>query len=306
MFVAAVKPVVYIAAETELWPNLFARLSREGVPILVVNGRISDEAFPKYRMVKGLLRRTLRSVRMFCMQSATDAERVLALGVDSKCVKMAGNIKFDNAPEARGMLARDIGFEDKDVILVGGSTHPGEEEILLDVFLGLRQAYPDLRLILAPRHPERAKAVAKAVRAVGLAPRMFSGGNSRLTEQDVLIVDTIGHLLTLYSVATIVFVGKSLTVKGGHNIIEPAVFARPVIIGPHTENFKDITQVFLKQHAVIQVKDAVGLKDAVQGFLRDKKACLDIGARARAVVRSHQGATVRTMDIIHDVIEGRV
>ncbi len=303
-FVKAIRPDIYIAAETELWPNLFRCLVIENIPAVVINGRISDEAYPRYRLVGWLLRGTLKGIRLFCMQSPQDAERIVALGAQKSSVKMVGNVKFDNVPGSKMTDPREFGFDPARAVLVGGSTHPGEEEILLDIFQSLRPKYPMLRLALAPRHPERAASIAKAVEKCGLKPIFFSSNKSLFSADCVLIVDTIGHLLNLYSVATVVFVGKSLLVKGGHNIIEPAVFGKPIVIGPHMQNFRDIAQAFKSEKAVIQVEDVLALKRAIIELLENANLRQDLGTKALGVIRKHQGATQRTMEQIQAILLG--
>jgi 3-deoxy-D-manno-octulosonic-acid transferase len=171
----------------------------------------------------------------------------------------------------------------------------------LDTFLSLRRQYPSLRLVLAPRHPDRAANISGFVRKSGLSPVLFSTNRSILGPEDVLIVDAIGHLLGFYAAATVVFVGKSLTVKGGHNIIEPAVYGKPIVIGPHMQNFRDITEAFKTDRAVIQVEDASGLKQAIAGLLADENGRREIGQRAQEVIHKNRGATRRTMDLIKTV-----
>jgi 3-deoxy-D-manno-octulosonic-acid transferase len=232
------------------------------------------------------------------MQSPVDAERIIALGAERASVKMVGNVKFDNVPDASAVELRELGLEPGHLVLVGGSTHPGEEELLIDIFISLRGEYPSLRLVLAPRHPERAGLVSDLVRKQRLRPVLFSTNKSILGLGDVLIIDTIGHLPRFYAAAAVVFVGKSLTVRGGHNIVEPAGYAKPIVIGPHMQNFRDITQAFKAGKAVIQVDDAMGLKKAIADLLADGNARLQIGARALEVIRQNRGATRRTLDLI--------
>jgi 3-deoxy-D-manno-octulosonic-acid transferase len=301
-FLTVIRPVLYIAAETELWPNLFRCLSKIEVPIVIVNGRISDGAFPRYRLFRPFLGGTIRRVRLFCMQSANDVERIKQLGADASAVRLVGNIKFDNTKDKASAQRHEFRLGGENLVLVGGSTHPGEEEALLDIYQDLRRQYPALRLVLAPRHPERTPQIEELVRRAGLHPVRFSGNTSLLGSEDVLVVDTIGHLLDLYAAATVVFVGKSLTVKGGHNIIEPALFGKPVIVGPHMQNFHDVTQVFLAEQAVIQVHDAFELKQAVVELLKDARYCQDIGNRALMVVGKNRGATQRTLDLMNSFL----
>jgi 3-deoxy-D-manno-octulosonic-acid transferase len=301
-FIRAIRPSIYIVAETELWPNLFFALYRRNVPIVIVNGRISDRAFPRYRLARKLLRKTIRRVKIFCMQSRLDANRIIEMLADPNTVHVTGNLKFDNAPESVAILPSVYGLASENRVILGASTHPGEEDILLDIFHSIKGADPDLRLVLVPRHPERASSIAEAVRRSGFVPVLLSANPDALHQQEVLIVDSIGHLVSLYSLARVVFVGKSLTVKGGHNIIEPAVFGKPIVIGPHMQNFRDIAQAFLAENGVLQVADAAGLKATVKKLLEEPDLCRSLGHRARMTVHSNRGATARTLDLIRSVM----
>jgi 3-deoxy-D-manno-octulosonic-acid transferase len=301
-FVRAIRPVIYIVAETELWPNLFLRLSKDRVPIVMVNGRISDRAFPRYRLARKLLQNTLGRVIIFGMQSRQDADRIIEMNADAKRVHVTGNLKFDNVPEGVAAAPSDYGLDGEHRVLLAASTHPGEEDILLDIFQSLKSTDPELRLVLVPRHPERAFSIAEAVGRAGFVPVLLSGKHAVIRQEEVLIVDSIGHLVALYSLATVAFVGKSLTVKGGHNIIEPAVFGKPIVIGPHMQNFHDITQAFLSDNGIIQVKDAAELKAAIKKLLEEPDTCSGLGDRARTIVHRHRGATVRTLDLIRMVM----
>ncbi len=304
-FVQVIRPVIYIAAETELWPNLFARLSRDKTPIIVLNGRISDISFPRYSVVKGVLKGTLRRVAYFGMQSALDAERIIELGALKDTVRVLGNVKFDSIIDAGSADLRGEGLAREHLLLVAGSTHPGEEEVMLDIFQSLKRSSPLIRLVLAPRHPERSAQVGELVRQAGLRPVFFSRNGRVTVQDDVMIVDTIGYLLQFYSAASVVFVGKSLTVHGGHNIIEPAMFAKPIVVGPHMQNFKDIVQAFLMEHAVIQVEDALGLKTAIQQLLQNEPLRKDLGDKARMVVRRNRGAVERAVGMIEAVLKDK-
>ena len=302
-FIRAIHPVIYIVAETELWPNLFLGLSRHHVPIVIVNGRISDRAFPRYRFARKLLLKTIQRVRLFGMQSPLDAERVIEMMADPGSVHVTGNLKFDNLPPAGvAVVPSAYNLARDHAILLGASTHPGEEEILLDIFQSLKGMDPALRLVLVPRHPERASSVAEATRKAGFAPVLLSGDHSVIRQEEVLIVDSIGHLMALYSLARVAFVGKSLTIKGGHNIIEPALFGKPIVIGPHMQNFRDIAQAFLAENGVIQVTDAAALKATIRNLLEQPDTSRSLGDRARMIVQSHRGATARTLDLIRGVM----
>jgi 3-deoxy-D-manno-octulosonic-acid transferase len=306
-YISMIRPVVYVAAETELWPNLFLRLSHKKVPVIIVNGRISEKAFARYRLVKPLLKVFLSVPQLYLMQSRQDAGKIIDLGAPETSVRVVGNIKLDQAPEVRAVKKKDLGFNESDVVFTGGSTHSGEEDVLTGVYADLRQRYPDLRLVLAPRHPERSRAVGEAVKKRGLKPLFLSGGCRGVAADEVLIVDTVGELLSFYSISAFVFVGKSLTARGGHNIIEPALFGKAVMTGPHMSNFKDIAELFLAQEALIQVNDARSLKEAALRLLDDPQAREAIGKRARQVVESNRGALARTLELIDPcLIKGRV
>lgn len=246
-FIRIIKPEMYIAAETEIWPNLYSALRKNGVPIVQINGRISDGSFKGYRRVRFLMRRILRCVDKFCMQSPLDAERILQLGAAPEKVHVVGNLKFDIPPGVAGLKKEELGFNPDDDVLIAGSTHPGEEELLLNIYQTLRKELPQLRLVIGPRHIERADAVMKLVEGKGYQAVRFS--EIPVTQGNVhgvVVVDTIGHLRELYSLATVVFIGKSFAVGGGQNMIEPASAGKPVIVGPMTQNFKDAMAIFLK------------------------------------------------------------
>jgi 3-deoxy-D-manno-octulosonic-acid transferase len=301
-FVRAIQPVIYVVAETELWPNLFERLSRDRIPIVIVNGRVSDRSFPRYMLARNLLRNTVRAVKIFGMQSRLDADRVIEMKADPNTVHVTGNVKFDNVPEGTAAVPGEYGLDSAHRVILGGSTHPGEEDILLTIFRSLRGTDPALRLVLVPRHPERAPSIAETVRKAGFIPVLLSRNRGVIRQEEVLIVDTIGHLVAIYSLARVVFVGKSLTVKGGHNIIEPALFGKPIVIGPHMQNFRDIAQAFLNDNAVIQVADGVALKAAIGKLLAEPDTSRELGDRAGMVVSRHRGATARILDLISGVM----
>jgi 3-deoxy-D-manno-octulosonic-acid transferase len=298
-FVDAIVPRAYIVAETELWPNLFSLLARKNIPIVLVNGRISDKAYPGYKNIRWFMRRFLHLVDSFCMQSDEDAERIIHLGAPPSKVHSVGNVKFDDLPKESTMSPEDLGFDAGDELWIAGSTHPGEEEIVLNVFKNIRGRYPRLRLVIAPRHVERTAEVMKLIGSKGFAPQKYSEMKAGYKSADaVILVDTIGHLRSLYSLATVVFVGKSFTVSGGHNIIEPAFFAKPVIIGPFMENFRDITAVFKADHALVQLDNPAELEGAMSSLLNSPTKRNELGQRARNVINKYTGATGRSVDFI--------
>jgi len=298
-YVARIKPKMYIAMETELWPNLFSCLRENRIPVAVVNGRISDRAFKNYRLVKYLMKRILSGVDILCMQSRADCDRIITLGAPKEKVHQIGNVKFDDLPAAGSADLKSLGFIGNETLWIAGSTHPGEEEIVLNIFKSLSGEFKDLRLMIAPRHIERTSEVARLIEAKGLTPLRLSQVNSTTVVRDtVIVVDTIGKLRSLYGLAKLVFVGKSLSAHGGQNMIEPAALGKAILIGPYTENFKDVVDLFLRENAVIRAKDADGLLLNVRELLRDPRKMEDLGALARAVAQKHSGATDRTATII--------
>ena len=301
-YLDAIQPVLYITAETEIWPNLFEQLKRRQVPVVIVNGRISEKGFRRYALVRGLLKDVLGAVRCFCMQTNSDAQRIIELGAPAENVHIAGNVKFDDLPEAGGQSAQDWGYAPGQTILVGGSIHPGEDEILILHYQKLIGEFPELRLILAPRHPERAGEISRHLAAAGLSAVPYSRldrERARLAGPDtVLVIDEIGHLRRIYEIATVVFVGKSLCGRGGQNIIEPAFYGKAVITGPYMDNFAKIIQVFNHAEAVIQVADEAGLYEEIRKLLAHPQTALQMGQAARRVVDLNRGATERTLRLL--------
>jgi 3-deoxy-D-manno-octulosonic-acid transferase len=301
--VARVRPRCFIALETELWPNLLRTLARAGIPAVLANGRISDRSYGRYRLVRGLFRRVLDHVTLFAMQSAEGARRIIDLGAPAERVIVTGNLKMElPAPRESGreLWRRLLGL-DQDPVWVVGSTHRGEDEPVLDVFARLRGEGLRLRLILAPRHPERASEVEQLARARDLRVVRRSRLGSDTTGE-VIILDTVGELASLYAVADVIFVGGSLVPVGGHNVIEPALSAKPVIFGPHMMNFREAASLLLTAGGAVQVSDAAGLEAALRSLLADDSLREIRGRSAWEAVRAHQGACARTIGALETVL----
>ncbi len=258
------RPERLILTECEFWPNLIRMASRRGVPVMLINGRMSDRSYRGYQRFRFLFRRVLAMLDRLCVQGERDRERFIALGAEPGRVQVTGSAKYDVAAQApadvsvAAAILADSGLGAGDVILLGGSTWAGEEAVLMDLFLRLRSRYPALRLVLVPRHAERRDAVVELICARGLTYVQRSKGRlpAGAERPDVLLADTTGELRHLYAIASVVFVGKSLTQHGGQNPIEPAACARPVVVGPNMENFRDVVEDFLAAGAVIQVRNA--------------------------------------------------
>ncbi len=295
-FVRVINPKIYIVLETEIWPNLFTQLHARQIPIVIINGRISDKSFPRYQLIKGLLKGILSKVNLLCMQSQLDVERIITLGADPKRVEVMGNIKFDNLSKGDESLPKDNSAEG--LWWICGSTHPGEEEIILDVYKKMQAAFPQWRLVIAPRHVERAEELVNLIGQKGFQVIKWTQLSKDVDASTVIVVDTIGHLRSLYAQASLVFVGKSLCGGGGQNIIEPASFAKPIIVGPMTANFRDIVACFNKDSAIVQVADASGLEAAVRDLMANEGKRNDLGAKARAVIDANQGAVTRTVALM--------
>ena len=292
-----VNPALLVLMETELWPNLIAQAHRRGARIAVANGRISPRSFPRYRRVRPFLAPMLPQVDLFLMQAETHAERARAIGAPPERVRVAGNLKYDGLgdgrprPELAALLRAD-----EHPLWVVGSTVDGEEEHVLAAFRRVREEYPEARLVIAPRHPERFDAVPAIVASAGFTcARRTALDRDGWCTGEVLVLDTIGELASLYALADVVFVGGSLVAKGGHNVLEAAVAGKAVVVGPHMENFQEIACDFLAQDALVQIPSSAELPDAIVGLLRNDARREAIGQRARSIIERNQGAVDETI-----------
>jgi 3-deoxy-D-manno-octulosonic-acid transferase len=296
--------------ETEIWPNVIRALAREGSRIVIVNGRISDRSYGQYNLVKGLLKETFGRIDLFCMRSEADADKVVSLGAPRAKVTVTGTMKFDQLPKAvagrlDGIRAL-LDLKEGDDLIVAGSTHPGEEGTLLDVFKRLLEDLPRTRLLIAPRHVARAADIVSLAgkygfRAVRMSQLGASPGGST-GDAEVVILDSIGQLADIYCLAAVVFVGGSLVRHGGQNPIEPAMAKRAILFGPYMHNFRDTADAFLEKGAVRQVTGERDLLDEISSLLRDKEARGLLGERAYQVVVENAGATARTIEAMRRVI----
>lgn len=305
-----IKPSLFILTETELWPNLITCLYQKGIPVIVVNARISDGSFKGYLCIRFLLKNILNKIHLFCVQTRRDSQRLVRLGVSENRIRITGNMKFDIhdytvlRKDAKDLKPK-LGIEPQEKFLVAGSTHAGEEEDILIAYKKLLKNFPDLRLLIAMRHPERALEVQRLIQLSGFAAIRISqlspSEASRSDKKAVFILDTVGELLSFYSIADIVFVGGSLIKKGGHNILEPAMFAKPVLFGPHMFNFRDIAELFLEQRAALLVKDTQELYLKIKDLLDNPSQIEFLTQRARDLLIANQGATQKNIQIIKDL-----
>lgn len=302
------RPAAFVSIETELWPTLFRALSRRGVPAAVVNGRLSARHFPRYSRVRPLVASVFRDASLLAMRTAEDAERALALGAPAERVVVTGNLKFDAALAVRDLPSlpwvEAAGLTSGPWIAFA-STAAGEEGGLLDAFAVLAAERPDLRCLLAPKHPDRRHEVAALIVARGLpvSTRSAAGDPVPTPPGGVLLLDTVGELARLYRHVSLVFVGGSLVPHGGQNLVEPASAGRPVLFGPHVENFRDAEEALLASGGGLPVTH-VTLTDVARSLLADPGRRDAAGAAALAAVRRHEGATRRTVEALMPLLAG--
>jgi 3-deoxy-D-manno-octulosonic-acid transferase len=316
-----IAPRAVCIAETEIWPNFLAACKRKGIPVALVNGRLSDRSFKRYTRAGKLLAGVLDDVALFLMQSDADADRMLALGAKPDRVTVAGNLKYDvDRDELEARLAprreaveKALDLPGSDPLVVAGSTTSGEEVLLAEALLLIRerQGLERTRLLVAPRHPERFDEAIRALEGAGLSVARRSAP-SNAHEADCLVLDSIGELAAVYAHADTVFVGGSLVPRGGHNIIEPALYARPIVVGPHTENFRQIVADFAAAGAVRQLPaeaangyGAALLAIALGDLLAKPDVAREMGERGAAVLEANRGATRRVLERLRLLLEPR-
>ncbi len=309
-----VRPQLFMMMETEIWPNLLRECRRNGVKTMLVNGRISSRSYPRYRLARPFFRRVLRDLDGACMQSDESARRLIDIGIDPVKVSVTGSLKFDalelpghgeSGAIARGRyrVLRYFRVADERPVLVAASTLKGEEEPVLRAFARIKRELPSTLLVIAPRKPERfAEAEALAIDAGFTVTRRTELPVDAEPRSDVVILDTIGELAALYQIATAVFVGGSLVDAGGHNILEPAICGKPIVVGPHMSNFAEITRTFLENGAAEQVPDATALEETLLALLSDPVRRARLGAAARALVEANRGARTRTMAVVSELL----
>jgi 3-deoxy-D-manno-octulosonic-acid transferase len=265
-----------------------------------VNGRISDRSLPGYRRIRFFLKRYLREIDRFLMQSETYARRIEGLGAAPSSVRVAGSLKFDAASDGPAPPSTRVTPQDRR-ILVAGSTLDPEERILFSVFERLRIGAPDLFLVVAPRHVPRFDEVRELAVSRGLRVARRSRGDA-VAEADVLLLDTLGELASVYGEADYAFVGGSLATWGGHNVIEPAAWGKPILFGPHMQNFADVARLFLDADAALQVADEAELENALRDLLLRRGRCEELSAKALAVVAANRGAAERTVSALKELL----
>jgi 3-deoxy-D-manno-octulosonic-acid transferase len=312
-YLKALQPRILILAETEFWPNLLNGCFRRGIPVAVVNARISDRSWPRYQMLCRLWKPIMVRLSSVLGQSQTDADRLRAIGCLPERVSVAGNLKFDIRASSEADATRRLRDAAHGLrFVVAGSTLEGEESALLEAWPRLLQADPQLTMVLAPRHPERFSAIAALLQNSGIPWIKRSGLGSTLagtiqplSPGQIVLLDTIGELASVYSLAAVAFVGGSLVPAGGHNPLEPAQFGVPIVMGPHYANFRAITDD-LGAHDALRIAAKEDLAAALIDLLRDQPAANAMGERARQVFERQSGATQRCVDALNELLPGPV
>lgn len=299
-----IKPSAIVLVELELWPNLVLTARRLGVPLALINGRVSEKSFRGYRRIRPLVARLLSCFDLLAAQNREYADRLLALGAPSDRLQVTGSIKFDGVFSDRANaktteLRQFFGLQNEDQVFIAGSTQSPEESFALDTWQALRSEFPNLRLVLVPRHKERFEEVATLVTSRDLSVQRRSQANPQTG--DVLLLDTLGELSACWGLADIAFVGGSLTQRGGQNMLEPAAYGAAVLFGPNTWNFRDIVEQLLARDAARVVRSPQELTATVREFLHQSSAAEELGRRASEFVAAQQGAAARTVDLLLQV-----
>jgi 3-deoxy-D-manno-octulosonic-acid transferase len=306
---SVVRPRLFVMTETEIWPNLLRECRRRGVRTLMVNGRISYRSFPRYRLVRPFMKRVLADIDRFCVQGEETLRRLIELGADPARIVVTGSLKFDSLElspipgRGRERVLRFFRVSPGRPVIIAGSTLKGEEEPVIRAFNRIRASGVNALLIIAARHPERFDEVERLCRHEGLTVvRRSELPIDAEPRADAVVLDTIGELAQLYQIATAVFVGGSLVPAGGHNILEPALYGKPVVIGPHMQNFGEIAETFLTNGAAIQVRTAGELEETMLSLIGDPVRRARVGAAARARGETNRGARHRTLTVKRDML----
>ena len=304
-----VDPAIVHIVESEIWPNFMCEMKKRNVPVIFVNARLSEKSFSGYRRISFFIRPVLKSFAKVCTQSIEDSMRFKILGVPLDNIKLTGNIKFDQKEinvsikeiqETRRSM--NIAYGQK--IIIAGSTHNGEEAVLLEVFLMLKKKFQDLLLIIVPRDPHRGRSVCRLFKSVHFAAVIMKDIKTEkpATALDVIVVDKIGSLKKLYALADVTFVGGSLVNRGGHNPLEPAAFSKPIIFGKHMSSFAQIPNMLVEADGAICVQNSTGLYEAAKTLLEDNVKADEMGKKAFQIFNSNKGAINKTLKVVEGYI----
>lgn len=319
--VKLINPSLFISVETEIWPNLITELFLRNIPIVLINGRISSKSFRKYRLIKPVIASVLKKTTLFCMRTEEDAKRIKKLGAPADKVKVTGNMKFDSVllideketAKWSPLKNKSLWLKESSKLIIAASTHRGEDGKILRCYKILKKDYPEIALLIAPRHIERVNEISVLIEQSGFHAIKFSelekrcdgaikGSTSIYDDNSVFMLDSIGRLSSLFKLATIVFMGGSLVPHGGHNFIEPALYAKPIITGPYVHNFKYVCELFANNDALEIVHDDNEFATSLRRLLSDENRRDAMGERARKVVYNNIGSTDRNISLIREFL----
>jgi len=309
--VRRIRPRVFLPVETELWPNFLRSVCRHGIPVMMVNGRISDKSVRRYQYLRGILANMLDTIVKFCMQSTIDAQYIIQMGADPKRVIVTGNTKFDQTytdtdPEKIVSLRHQLGLAAAEPVIVAGSTHKGEEELLLAAFCKVKAVYPHAALIIAPREILRAEEILAMAAQAGFRTITRTALAAEPVEgHEIVVLNTIGELGQIYSLGDIIFVGGSLVPLGGHNILEPAAHGKPIVVGPHMFNFKESYALFSGRNACTTVFDEASLAERWLEILSNETLRRAMSEEALAIIRENRGAARKSALYLKELLETR-
>ena len=302
-----IRPRLILIVETELWPNFLNVAARRGILCVLVNGRISTDSFEGYMRLRPFFSRLVRLFSLSLMQTDRDVERLVALGADPGRVVRTGNLKFDQIPYGVSAAPIDLGLQAHEELFVAGSTHPIEEEAVLDCYRRLLDVAPRLVLVVAPRHVERAETLEAIARARGFAVLRRTAPDRHRKAQDprVIILDTFGELAGVYRQATLVFVGGSLVPIGGHSPLEPAACGKALVFGPHMDHFAEVADLLVSQGGAIQIQDGEEMAVALGGLLKDRARLQQMGRAAEQIVRANRGTVAKNVECIVELLKSK-
>ena len=300
-----IDPAIVIIVESDIWPNFLFEMKRRNVPVVLINARLSKRSFKRYKRFSIISKKLFLSFAKICAQSIEDAKRFMLLGIPSNMISTTGNIKFDQpydpvSEKEIEILKQSMNIQQVKKILMAGSTHEGEESILIDAFSRIRKDFADTVLILVPRNPERARSILKLCKSSGFSSMLMKDFENIDKDEkfDVILVDVIGILKKLYAVADVAFVGGSLVDLGGHNPLEPAAFSKPIIFGQNMSNFAHISQMLISSGGAVFVHDAESIYNIVSDLLTDNQKAGEMGDMAFKVFNSNKGAVEKTLKVI--------
>ncbi|MBN2135642.1 MAG: 3-deoxy-D-manno-octulosonic acid transferase [Acidobacteria bacterium] len=305
-YIENVNPQMVIIMETELWPVFCTEVNKKDIPLILLNGRISDTSYPKYKFIKSLMKRVLRCFSLLIVQTELYKERLISLGADESKIIVYKSLKYHLSnflveSEESDILRKELALSEKDILITAGSTHKGEEEQVIYAFKKLKKEYPILKLAIVPRRPERFNAVWAMINDSGFIGQRFSS-SQRIPDWDIVLVDKMGELKRFYSISSLVFVGGSFIKHGGQNLLEPAAFGVPVLYGPHIYNFAQMSEMLNASGGGCIVKDADALYSAMRNLISDEQKRKITGEKAKSVIEANQ----KDFDELFKNIEKRI